>query len=99
MAGISRCLLVASHLLVVYLELLDNKSAGLLRGNIPRRQATGYKHLCNKTYACFMPAHVLLVRASHITKAKLTSGRELYKPLNTRRCGSSQTVGVMDYQR
>ena len=40
-AGISQCLLMASHALVVYLELLDNKTAGLLRGNIPRRQAPG----------------------------------------------------------
>ena len=98
-AGISKCLLMASHPLVFCLELLDNKAAGLLRGNIPRRQAPGFKHLCNKTYDCFMPAHVLLIRASHITKAKLKSRRELYKPVNTRRCGSSQTIDIMDYQR
>ena len=66
-AGVSQCLLMASHALVVYLELLDNKAAGLPRGNIPKRQAPGCKHLCNKTYDCFMPAHVLLIRANHIT--------------------------------
>lgn len=46
-----------------------------------------------------MYTHVLLAKASHMTKAKIKSGRKLHKTVNTRRCGSLQTVDVMDNQR
>lgn len=44
-------------------------------------------------------AYVLLTKASHMSKAKIKSGRGLHKPVNTKRCGLLQTVDVMDYQR